>query len=168
MRPGPQPLPTHTKRLRGTLRRDRQNALEPVGRVLTRAPKPPDWLDDLGRLAWSRLCAVIVPMQTLTAGDVELLAVLADQLATYEHAAAALRARGSLSFVLLDGDGSPKGVQTFPEVKLKAAAAAEIRRLVEHFGLSPASRSRVAVQAPAMPDDPFAEFDPIAPATRVS
>lgn len=167
MRPGPQPLPTATKRLRGTLRPDRQNPREPVGRVLTRAPKAPDWLDDLGRLAWARLCAVVVPMKVLTAGDVELLAVLADQLAVYEHAAVALRVKGSLSFVVLDGDGNPKGVQAFPEVKLKAAAAAEIRRLVEHFGLSPASRSRVAVPAPDTTDD-FSQFDLPVPLTRVS
>jgi len=70
----------------------------------------------LRRLAWARLCAVIAPMKTLTAGDVDLLAVLGDQIAVYEHAGAALHAKGSLSFVVLDGDGNPKGVQTFPEV----------------------------------------------------
>ncbi len=157
MRPGPLPLPTAAKLLRGTLRKNRQNPQEPVGAVLTRAPKPPDWLDDLGRLAWARLCAVVVPMKTLAAGDVELLAVLADQIGTYERCAAALSGKG-VSFVLLDGDGNPKGVQTFPEVKTKATCAAEIRRLVEHFGLSPSSRSRVSAAAPAVVDE-WAEFD---------
>ncbi len=163
MRPGPLPLPTAAKRLRGTLRNDRQNPQEPVGHVLTRAPAPPAWLDDLGRLAWARLCAVVLPMRVLTAGDCELLAVLADQLATYERAASALRDKG-LSFVLLDGDGNPKGVQVFPEVKLKAAAAAEVRRLIEHFGLSPASRSRVSAVAVAAVDEWSEFFDQ--PVTR--
>jgi P27 family predicted phage terminase small subunit len=148
------------KALRGTLRPSRVNPHEPVAVPLSRAPRPPDWLDPAGMVAWRRLCAVLLPMRCLCSGDLDLLAVLADQLSSYEAAARFLREKGAQSFVLLDGDGSPKGVQPWPEIKIRSAAAAEIRRLAEHFGLSPASRSRVsAATVPEADEDPFAEFD---------
>jgi len=110
--------------------------------------------------AWRRLVRLLTGMRVLGAQDLELLAVLADQIATYERAGQALAAKPALSFVVLDGDGNPKGLTTWPEIKIKAQAAAEIRRLAEHFGLSPSSRSRVSAHSVVVEHDPFAEFDP--------
>ncbi len=159
--PGPLPLPTAVKKLRGTYRADRANPHEPLAPALTKTPAPPDWLSADGRNAWRRIVRLLVSMRVLSGADLDLAAVLADQLGTYEQAGRALKDKASLTFVVTDGDGTAKAVQPWPEIKIKQAAAAEIRRLVEHFGLSPSSRSRIAAIVPAAPaeDDPFAEFE---------
>ncbi len=160
MRPGPLPLPTAVKQLRGTLRADRINPKEPQSRALTRAPKAPAWLSPRARAAWARLVPVVLRMRVLADGDQELLALLAHQLAVYEQAAESLAGKDALTFVVMDGDGNPKAIAQWPEIKIAAAASAECRRLAEHFGMSPASRGRVsAVGGSAEAPDPFAEFD---------
>jgi P27 family predicted phage terminase small subunit len=138
------PTPSATKRLLGTYRADRANAGEPEALPLPDTLTAPAWLDARGVAAWDRLVPMLRQMDVLGGQDLELLAILADTLSTYEAAAECLKGKGSLSFVVTDGDGTPKGLVPYPEVKIKAAAAQEIRRLAEHFGLSPASRSRVS------------------------
>ena len=156
-RRGPLPFPTKVKADRGTLRADRTNPAEPVT-LPAKAPRPPAWLDAEGVKAWRRLVRVLTATRVLGAQDVALLAVLADQLSVYERCARFLQAKGGESFVVTDGDGTPTGVHAWPEVRIKAAAATEIRRLCEHFGLSPASRARVNAAAPAGPVDDLAAF----------
>lgn len=159
MRPGPMPLPTPVKAARGTLRASRTNPHEPQPQPLAVAPDPPAWLDARARAAWARLVPVVMGMQVLADGDQELLALFAHQLATYERAAESLATKDGLTFVVLDGDGNPKGIGQWPEIKIAAAASAECRRLAEHFGMSPASRGRVSSVAPA-------EAEPVNPLTR--
>lgn len=151
-RTGPLPFPTAVKAARGTLRADRANPREPAALPIGRV-KAPAWLDAAGVVAFAWLVSVLRRTRVLGAQDLPLLAVLADQMAQYEQAARVLGEKGSLSYVVLDGDGAPKGVQAFPEVKIKAAAASEIRRLSEHFGLSPASRARVTAAEPGAATD---------------
>jgi P27 family predicted phage terminase small subunit len=149
-RTGPLPLPSAIKAARGTLRRDRIRPGEPAALPVPADVQPPSWLTAEGVAAWDRLMAVLADAGARVLGrqDLELLAVLADQIAIYQTAAQTLKAKPALSFVVTDGDGNPRGIHAWPELKIKQAAAAEVRRLCEHFGLSPASRARVS----AVPD----------------
>jgi len=164
---GPLPLPTAVKRLKGTLRPGRVAAAEAPTLALPRVIRPPAWLTPGAAATFARLVATLKHMGVLGRQDLDLVALLASQLDLYEACSLALNGKPALTFVVLDGDGNPKGVQPWPELKIRAAALVEIRRLAEHFGLSPASRGRVSsIGIPDSADDPFAEF--IGPQLAVS
>jgi P27 family predicted phage terminase small subunit len=154
-------LPSAIKTQRGTLRAHRVQPNEPAALPL-RGAKPPAWLSPRARDAWVRLVRILAPRgggtRVLGGQDLELLGVFADQVGLYQEAAEVLASKDGLSFVVTDGDGTPKGLHPWPEIKVKQAAAAEIRRLAEHFGLSPASRARVSAVASAA-EDAGDEFD---------
>lgn len=152
------PVPTGIKALQGTLRKDRVNAREPEAKPLTRAPRPPEWLGPLGVAAWRRLWPVLLPVKVCTVADVEVVALAAHWLGIHEQCARALRDKPGLSFVVQDADGNPRGVQAWPETKLQQQAVVECRRLLEHLGLTPASRTRVSSLGPAA-DDPWDRFE---------
>jgi len=149
---GPLPQPTLLKLARGETRPSRHNVREPATRHLAEPPRPPAWLDPIGRDTWRELAALLTSSRVLGEQDLLLLALLADQTSVYRRAAAFLATKGE-SFVLLDGDGNPKGVQAYPQVAIRQRAAEELRRLCEHFGLSPSARTRVQADPASGPTE---------------
>jgi len=140
-------LPTMTKVLRGTLRPDRLVAREAPPLPLPRVISAPAWLSPTEQVIWRELYDLGVAAGVLGAQDLPLLAHLAAQESLVRQCTETLALKVSLTFVVLDGDGSPKAVLPWPELKLRAAALIEVRRLCEHFGFSPASRARVPATA---------------------
>jgi P27 family predicted phage terminase small subunit len=155
---GPRPLPTVIKQARGTARADRVRPDEPaVVPVLSLAA--PSWLDADGRKVFRRLARHLQTMRVLSASDLPLLSLLADQWSIYLAASAFLRENGDV-YSLRDGDGNLRAVMPFPHVAQRNASAKAIQRLSAEFGLSPSSRTRVGAQLSDKPGviDPLAAF----------
>ncbi len=157
-RRGPLPQPTALRAVRGPQRADRINYAEPPTIPVATAPDPPEWLDEIGRAVWGTYAPQLAATKVLGEQDGLALAMLCDQASVYRKCADFLRQKGE-SYVVLDGDGNPKAVQAYPQVALRQKAAAELRRWVEHFGLSPASRARVQrAGEPEGPADALTSF----------
>lgn len=116
------PTPIGIKVLQGTLRKDdltkEQDA--PTYKVLEQAPDIPPTLNGDGATIWLDLCRKLIPLRVLQ--DVDLY-VLEQLCYTWQRFRAAARAGDDIS----------------------AADNANLRTLFAEFGMTPASRRKVAV-----------------------
>jgi P27 family predicted phage terminase small subunit len=137
-------LPTNLKIVRGTFRPSRATA-EPEPKLFTEAPKPPKTLrgpvHKRARGEWVRVATELVELELLS--NLDLVALECYCLA-YERMCSAEEA-------LADGNGltvvTPKGfVQQRAEISILSVARKEVREFLVQFGMSPASRSRVAAK----------------------
>jgi P27 family predicted phage terminase small subunit len=147
-RRGRKPKPARLKILEGT-RRDRRNSGGP--RPAAEAPAPPDHLDTLGREAWQRLAPQLAAMGLLTELEGEALSLYC---VTYSRWRLALEELHSIGISVETGQGSLK---PNPAAAVVAESSRLMASLLAEFGLTPASRSRVAA-ASEPPVDALAEF----------
>lgn len=151
---GRPPKPTALKLLEGTARRDRINASEPQPPLLLEA-RPPAWLKGRGRRAWKELAPVLTEMRVLTVGDRAALMLLCDVYAEFMDARDAVRKHGQVYTMAVKGGGYM--LMPRPEVSIAADAWRRASAMMQQFGLTPASRSKVSAKD-AIESDPFEEF----------
>ena len=151
---GRRPKPTASKRLSGTLRRDRQNQREPKPKAGARCPS---WLAADAKSVWRDLAPVLERMKVLTEADREALALLCSALAEYRQARAVLDREGSTYRATTEAGAVL--VRPRPELRIAQDAWRRARLMLVEFGLSPAARSKVSALDPAAePDDAEAYF----------
>jgi P27 family predicted phage terminase small subunit len=132
-------LPTVTKRLRGTLRKDRVNMNEPT--PPRGAPKPARNLP-LAVHSWRRrLVTLLTPMNVLTHADGPALELLAFALAEYDLNARVLLEQGA-SYECKTESGAVMQ-RARPEQAIAADAWRRAAQMLAAFGLTPASRSKI-------------------------
>jgi phage terminase small subunit len=112
--------PTSLKLLQGTWRPDRHNPREPV--LLAGRPRRPEWLRKAARPHWRRLVEDTEVLGVLTPVDGVALALLAEALACYVAA--------------------PEG-----DWRQRSTWQKNAMRLLQDFGLTPASRGRAELAA---------------------
>lgn len=150
---GPKPRPTSLKLLAGTDRADRRNPHEPV--PVRSTPACPDELDDAAREEWTRMEGLLEPLGLVSQLD---RAALGAYCAAYSHWLAAEGALKSHGMLIKSPSGYP---MVSPYFSIASKTMNEMRLLLQEFGLSPASRTRVT----AMPPEPEEEH-PIAALLR--
>lgn len=135
-RRGPPPKPRALKLLQGTFRPDRDAGM-PDPDPITVVPKAPSHLTTVAKREWRRVCGQLIELGVLTDLD---LAALEGYCSAYGRAVEADRAlkKGGLTML------SPQGFIARPEVAIARTAWAEARRFAQEFGITPASRTRVA------------------------
>jgi P27 family predicted phage terminase small subunit len=145
------------KVLAGTYRPSRDNKDAPTPEV--GVPLAPEWLDDRGVQAWAELVAQVEPTKVMTHADRSALGLAADALAEYVAARAVIRETGTSYAKRSRGRTAIQRPR--PEVAIASAARRDVFRMLESFGLTPASRSRVTVdpkQKKAEEDDEWARI----------
>jgi P27 family predicted phage terminase small subunit len=143
-------LPTATKALRGTLRPDRSNLREPKPKL----GAPPARRDlPTAVKVWYRRIVRALPPRVATVADGLALELGARALAEYEQASAALA--DGFTYEAVTGNGAIMR-RAKPEAAIAANAWQRAARLLEAFGLTPASRSKVEAAPELEPDDVFA------------
>jgi P27 family predicted phage terminase small subunit len=136
---GRKPTPTALKRLAGNPGKRRLNPKEPKpATVQTSALRPRRFLDKYGREEWERVVPELDRLGLLTRVDLAAVEVYCDLYAQWRRARLKLRTGFS------DGHGKRK-----PEVQVTRDAAALMRQFMVEFGLTPSSRSRLEIEAPA-------------------
>ena len=146
--PGPPPLPSAIKKMRGTWRKDRAAAREP--RPKSGTPRRPAWLTPRARKFWPEYVRLTSTMRVLTQVDGPALGMLCAAHSEYLDAVDVLTKKGA-SYE----SPTPTGtiVRARPEVQQASEAWRRVHMMLAQFGLTPASRSRVDAKFPSELDD---------------
>lgn len=137
--PGPAPLPSHLKLVRGTARPSRMPTNEPQPKKV--APKMPDWLCPEAKVIWRRVTKQLKEMSLLYAADVDVIASYCNAVLNYQRATEIVDKSGVLI------KGRRDGVVTNPAVRVQRDSAQLIRQLAGELGLTPSARGRLNVES---------------------
>lgn len=140
-RRGPARTPTVLNELRGNPGKRPRNDREPQPGKGTRPPSAPRWLGEEARREWRRLARGLWEVGLLTAVDVDALAIYCETFALWRAEEALLRVEGT---VIETTNGNM--VQN-PRLGNVNRAKLDLLRLMREFGLTPAARARVVVDA---------------------
>jgi P27 family predicted phage terminase small subunit len=140
---GPPPKPTAQLRLTGTWRGKKRQG-EP--KVDIAVPDAPDWLSDEAKAAWDELATVLAPMMVVSPSDAISLAQLAEYLAQWKKATAALKRYGEV-MPTRDESGKIVGFRRSPWVAMQMEYGLMLRRLMAEFGMTPSARARLGNNA---------------------
>lgn len=137
---GPAPKPTAIRFANGNPHNKPINHLEPKpDRV---APSMPSYLDDEAKKEWKRLSKLLLRIGVLTEADGMSLACLCQAWSTMVKAQKKLSETGMLL-------KTPSGyVQQSPLISIVNNCSETVSRLSREFGLTPASRTRIAASIP--------------------
>jgi P27 family predicted phage terminase small subunit len=137
---GRKPKPTAMKLVKGTLRSSRTNPDEP--KLQCCLPPCPPHLTDLAKDEYNRLGRKLVKAGIMTALDEIALAALCQSWAQYIEATEDIEKNG------LSTPGATGADKLNPSVTAANVFLTTVRSLLAEFGMTPASRSRIAA-APA-------------------
>lgn len=137
----PPKKPNELKILAGTYRPSRDNTDAPTPKAET--PAPPAWLDESGAASWAELIEQLEPTKVLTRADRTALGLVADTLAEYTAARESVRENGATYAKRSRGRSALR--RPVPEVAIATNARRDLFKMLESFGLSPASRHRVTM-----------------------
>ena len=150
---GRKPKPTELKLLEG----DRGHGRRPMNK---NEPKPkkaclecPDWLMPEAQEEWKRLAPALDAMGILTEADISAFQGYCQAYARWREAEDFMTQHGTIF-------KTPSGyVQQLPQVSIAAQSLKIMQSFCTEFGLTPASRARIAVNVEAQKtdsDDPLA------------
>jgi P27 family predicted phage terminase small subunit len=142
MRPGPPPLPTRLKLLRGNPGKRALNHNEPQPRTI-RIPCP-RVLTGPARKEWHRVAPMLHRLGLFTEADREALTALCR---AYGEWLEALKELDKTSAVVKSPSGYP---MMNPWIIIAARAERRWSRLLPEFGMTPSSRSRIGVNPPPL------------------
>ena len=133
-RPGPAPIPTHLKIIRGT-RQDRINKTEP--KPAASEPKCPTWLSTDGKKIWRRVAKQLKEMGMLFEADQDVICAYVQAVITHQEASKVVAKEG----IVVAGrrDEFVKN----PALQVVRDNATLIRMLAGELGLTPAARARL-------------------------
>lgn len=107
-------------------------------------PPRPAHLDGDAAEAWDHLIGVLSARQVLTLADARALELLCETWGRYRQATRSL-AEDGITIKLYDRHGKVKQVRRNPASGIQVELARLLRLQLAEFGLTPASRTRVAV-----------------------
>jgi P27 family predicted phage terminase small subunit len=144
MRPGRPPTPTILKLLAGNPGKRKLNRAEPKP-PSTLTPCPPALSAD-ARREWRRVSTVLHGLGLLTAIDRAALAAYCQAWARWLEAERQLTTAGA---ILTSPNGYP---MPSPYLKIARDAVQQMRAFLTEFGMTPASRARLQVTPPDVPN----------------
>ena len=156
---GRRPKPTKLKLLLGNPGKRRLPKDEPAPRVST--PSCPEWLSKAAKSEWKRIVPELEEMGLLTIADRAALASYCQAFAELEIATKLLDKEGRVvEQERYDRTGAPVGgiIKAHPAVKLQRDAFTRVKQFLVEFGLSPASRPKLAGMSKSDEPDPFEAF----------
>ncbi len=156
---GRPPKPTALKVLEGNPGKRQLNDREP--QASAGKPKRPTWLAVKARPHWQQAIQALEGMGVLTVADGPAVALLANALVEYIDAAQEVEDRG-LTFLdeRLDKDGNviSSVIRPNPATTVRADAWRRVNLMLQQFGLTASSRSKVKLEKPEE-DDGFANWE---------
>jgi P27 family predicted phage terminase small subunit len=162
---GPKPKPTARRRLDGNPGKRRLNDHEPEPPPLEAAtleaapasedePTPPELADQaMAQAEWRRVVPMLRRCRQITEADRSALIALCLEWARYLEAMGEVR---KLGMVVKAPSGYPI---TNPFLSIALKALGGCAKLWPELGLTPSSRSRIAINGPGPGGDAFSEFD---------
>jgi len=140
-RSGQQPVPTALKILRGNPGQRRIDEAREPKISLTDLPEPTEELNEEGMKAWRRLLPILIPAGLATPADYQGLTAHCQLWSRWVQINRLLNREGEVVM--------RKGIpELHPLLKQSEALAQQIRQYLCEYGLTPASRTRIKVDAP--------------------
>ena len=144
---GRKPKPTAIKELEGNPGKRSLNKNEP--RPKKKAPRCPTWLEPEAKKEWKRLAKQMELLGILTEMDMTAFAGYCQSYARWKEAEEFISKHGTIV-------KTPSGYwQQVPQVSIAQTNLKLMLRFSEEFGLTPSSRSRIAVSEEIEADDPM-------------
>ena len=140
---GRKKLPSKIKELRGTTRQDRTMENEMTVAVVEFIPDPPDWLSEIGRQEWQKVCVELHGKQMLHQIDLRILEAYCNSISLHIETEMMLREKGRIQ-VFKDEEGNVKHAQAVPYQKIANDALDRAMKIATQFGFTPSSRSGIA------------------------
>ncbi|KKF38700.1 MAG: phage terminase small subunit P27 family [Hafnia alvei] len=150
---GPPKTPTHLRLVKGNPSKRAINKNEP--KPPSGVPPIPKHFDKRGKYWFKRMGEELDAVGVMSTLDAKALELLVEAYTEYRHHCEVLDEEG---YTYQTGSATgEKIVKAHPAAAMKADAWKRIRAMLSEFGMTPASRSKVEIKAPAG-EDPFAEF----------
>lgn len=150
---GPPKTPTHLRLVKGNPSKRAINKNEP--KPPSGVPPIPKHFDKRGKYWFKRMGEELDAVGVMSTLDAKALELLVEAYTEYRHHCEVLDEEG---YIYQTGSATgEKIVKAHPAAAMKADAWKRIRAMLSEFGMTPASRSKVEIKAPAG-EDPFAEF----------
>jgi P27 family predicted phage terminase small subunit len=143
--PGPRPIPTHLKVLRGNPGKQKLNREEPQPPQPPTLLEPPEFLSGYAKDEWWRLAGELHVLGLLTVLDVMPFAAYCQAYGhwrTAEEALMKMAEKDPVTGALLV-KGALGDARANPLIRIANNAACDMIRYSAEFGLTPAARSRV-------------------------
>jgi len=147
---GTKPKPTAIKILEGNPGKRKLNKNEPQPTV--KAPQCPDWLEPEAKAEWERRSKQLLVLGILTEVDEIAFAGYCQAYARWREAEEFISKHGSIV-------KTPSGYwQQVPQVAISNKSLLVVIRFCEQFGMTPSSRSRLAVEPSDIAANDMMEF----------
>lgn len=140
---GRKPKPAELKELQGNPGKRAVPSQRPPPERRRRAPSPPEWLSDDARGEWHRVARVLISTRVLTETDLTALAAYCDAYGRWREARKLLEDQGLTVETMMGG------TKVHPAWTIANQSMSQMRAFMAEFGMTPSSRSRVHVDAPA-------------------
>ena len=132
-------LPATTKKLQGTIRKDREREGVEFDQISV-CPKPELWLDTKAKKNFVNICQMLIDKGLLTTANVCHVLIMAQELSTYEEACREIKKSGMTQIIATkNGDYE----QVSPWVAVRNTAQKNYRDYAALFGLDPVSAGKV-------------------------
>jgi P27 family predicted phage terminase small subunit len=150
-RSGRKPKPTAVLKLTGRYRADRHQGVEPE--PPTAIPSPPKILKGEALAEWDRITRMLAEAHCIAELDRGPLVAYCLEWAKYIKANNRLRIIRSMLAESTKGTKMPH-----PLLRISDRALANMLRICQEFGLTPAARSRLDIEAGSSTEDPLARL----------
>ena len=134
-KPGPQPVPSELKRLKGNPGRRPISDDEPKPPIPPGVPEPPDWLEAYAKDEWGVVAPELHRMGLLTVLDLTALAAYCQSYARWRLAEEWMSKEGN---TIVEETGLERRV---PQAVIAQAALVDMNRFGSAFGLTPSART---------------------------
>ena len=141
-KPGPQPVPSAMKRLKGNPGHRPISDDEPKPLVSPGVPGPPDWLEAYAKDEWGVVAPELHRMGLLTLVDLTAFAAYCQSYARWRTAEEWITEHGE-AIEILDRKGKVRNVIRAQQCQTSREALADMNRFGSQFGLSPSARTSI-------------------------
>ena len=148
MTAGRPPKPTNKLKLHGTFQPCRRNKTEPTPEVVI--PERPKFLKKEAKKEWNRIAPLLEQQRCLTEIDRALLSAYCMEWQIYVELCRKIKQH---TIYTISGN-----LVQDPQIAIKNKALENLRKLAAEFGMSPSSRTRIAVTPAAKEENPFAKL----------
>jgi P27 family predicted phage terminase small subunit len=139
---GRKKIPTKVKELQGTLKKSRVNENEMQVSLVDEIPNPPEWLSDIAKNEWNKLCQELFHKKMLHAIDLRLIESYCHSIALHIETEKLLQEKGRIQ-VFRNPNGSIKYTQSVPHVKISNDALSRALKIATLFGITPSNRTNI-------------------------
>ena len=142
---GRHPTPTALKVVNGNPGKRKLNKNEPDPAYLNDLT-PPEWLPDLAKGVWNEIVPHLRLARMLSTVDVPMLSKGCVAIAQYRHATRMLGEQLVIECGKVEEGDAPKAAQLNQWMVAQSMAFKQAMAVFQQFGMSPAARTRIAIQ----------------------